>query len=66
MWNLDWNDLTQDEKQLLIRAAENTSCPCCGDSGQNALDVFGATVRVIRERDRKALKATMQAGDTTP
>lgn len=59
MWDLDWNDLSNDERAEIVKKAEFTTCQCCGDPGQTALDVFAATIEVIKARDKKALEFTM-------
>ena len=58
-WTLSYNDLTDDQKSHLIKAAEYHSCPCSGNSGQMALDMFDAVVEVIQMRDRREIEATL-------
>ena len=59
MWDLDWNDLTNEERAHLARQAEFTTCPHCGDPGQTAMELFMATLKIIHARDRRALESTM-------
>ena len=60
MWGLDWNDLTQEERDKLIAAAEFHVCPHCGDPGQVALDLFSEVVGIIKARDERAARATLE------
>lgn len=62
-WTLQWNDLTSEQKDHLQRAAEYHACPCCGQAGQMALDMFIATVEVIQMRDRAEIEATMESSN---
>lgn len=58
-WTLKWNDLTDDQRARITQAAEYHACPCCGDPGQMALDLFRATIQVVQERDRAEVEATL-------
>jgi hypothetical protein len=60
-WSLDWNDLTNQQREQIVAKAEYSSCPCCGDSGQTALDVFNEVVLVIQQRDKREINATLMA-----
>lgn len=58
-WSLHYNDLTDEQKEHLRRAAEYHACSCCGQAGQMALDLFNATIEVIQMRDRAEIEATL-------
>lgn len=58
-WTLQWNDLTTEQKEHMRAAAEYHACPCSGQAGQLALDLFNATVEVIQMRDRAEIEATL-------
>lgn len=55
-WTLDWNDLTQEQKDHIKNVAEIHEC-CC--ASQMALELFNATVEVIKMRDRAEIQATL-------
>ena len=64
-WTLDWNSLTNDQREVIVRAAEFHVCPCCGSAGQMALDIFNATIAVIEDRDRRETSATLACSKAT-
>ena len=59
VWDLNWNNLTNDQREKLVDAADVWSCSCNGRPGQMALDMFNAVVAVIKERDRAEVQATL-------
>lgn len=58
-WTLDWNDLTQEQKDHIKNVAEIHECCCMNNAGQMALELFNATVEVIKMRDRAEIQATL-------
>ena len=54
----DWNSLTNDERSKLVSIVESFSWPP-GNDGQFAVEFYGALNRVLRERELREDRATM-------
>lgn len=57
----EWNNLSNDEKEIIIREGEMYSCSCCGDDA--GFYVYLKVREILRIRERRFLDATM-AGPT--
>lgn len=56
-WDLDWNQLTQEQKDHIKNVAYSWECDF---PGQMALEFFNATIDVIKMRDRLVTEATLK------
>jgi hypothetical protein len=56
----DWNSLTNDERTTLVNVVSWFSWPP-GNDGQFAIDFYAAINKVLRERELREDRATMQS-----
>jgi hypothetical protein len=56
----DWNSLTNEERTALVNVVSWFSWPP-GNDGQFAIDFYAAINKVLRERELREDRATMQS-----